>query len=341
MRRRIVNHHKLIKSFDRTADKTERFFDKLFKNKEFRKKKDFTWKGPQYNPYRREDTSGRRKLTLELVILGSSTLLLIYLIVFSGLFNIRHITISGNKKIDAVEMEVVVKNTLEYKSFGFIPNSSYFVANIEDLKEVLTRRFPIDTITIEKKFPHDLAIGLTEKISTIIYDNGSIYAQVGLDGSVIELIRAVEDREWKEVISAVVTTTEDGTTTTIDAVVDKVHSPDSKGLITEVGDYPLIYDKRGHTIDKGLKPLSGDEAQLALEWYNGIKNMEFGINLFGIENNTDFFIETKQGWVIKGRFIRKNVTDQIRELKLALQKIDDTKRLSYIDLRYENRIYWK
>lgn len=341
MRRRIVNHHKLIKSFDRTADKTEDFFDTLFKSKAPRKKKDFTWKGPQYNPYKKEEDSGKKKLVLKLTILGISTALLIYLIIFSGLFNISYITISGNDKITAPEIELVIKNTLEYKSLGFIPNGSYFVANIEDIEEVLKHRFPIEKIVIEKKFPHVLNIQITEKISTIVYDNGSVYALVGLDGSVIELMRAVENHEWKDVLGSGVTTTEDGTTTTIAVVVDQIHTPDTKKIIDQAGEYPIVYDKRSHEIDKGQKVMKPEEVQLIIEWYNEIKNMDFSIDTFVIENDTDFSIETKQSWIIKGRITRKNTPDQIRELKLALQKIEDTKKLSYIDIRYENRIYWK
>ncbi len=341
MRRRIVNHHKLIKSFDRTADKTERFFDKLFKNRDLRKKKDFTWKGTQYSPYKREDTSDRKKLVLELSILAVSVISLVYLIVFSGLFNITHITISGNKKITTAEIETVIKNTLDYKTLRVIPNSSYFLANIEDISEVLKRRFPIDTISITKEFPHDLKVEITEKISTIIYDNSSTYALVGLDGSIIELVREVENHEWEEVFGETVTTTADGATTTLTAVIGKKHVPDYKKIIGEVGDYPLIYDKRGHVVEKGLSVLTPEEVRLMIEWYNGIKNNEFGIRAFVIENDIDFSIETREGWIIKGRFIRTDTLDQLRELKLALGKIDNTKNLSYIDLRYENRIYWK
>lgn len=341
MRKRLVNHHKFIKSFDRTAEKTERFFDTLFKKNGPRKKKDFTWKGTQYNPFIKEDHSGKRKLILELIILGVSILAVIYLIVFSGFFNITHITISGNSKIATTEIEAVVRNTLEFKSYGFIPNSSFFVANVTDIQDVLQRRFPISEVVIEKKFPHDLIINISEKISTIIYDNGSKYGLVGLDGSVIELLRAVEDSEWTNIMGKGVTTTEDGTTSTIDIVTERLHIPDIKKVTDQAGDYVVIYDKRGHQVDKGIVVMTPKEVQLMIDWYNEIKNENFGITMITIENDTDFSLQTKEGWIIKGRFVRKNTADQFRELKLALQKIENTKKLSYIDLRYENRIYWK
>jgi cell division septal protein FtsQ len=341
MRRKIVNHHKLIKSFDRTADKTERFFDKLFKKNGPRKKKDFTWKGTQYNPFTKVDHSEKRKLILELIVLTISIMAVIYLIVFSGLFNIIHIMISGNNKITAAEIKAVVKNTLEFKSYGCIPNSSFFVADVTDIKEVLKKRFPIDEIKIEKQFPHDLNITLTEKISTIVYDNGTVYGLIGLDGSVIELIRSVEDSEWKDVIGKGVTTTADGTTSTIDMVTERMHTPDTSKLTEQTGEYPLIYDKREHQTDKGLTVLTPEEVKLMIDWHNEIKNETYGVAVFTIENDMDFSIQTKEGWIIKSRFARKNAVDQLRELKLALQKIENTKKLSYIDVRYENRIYWK
>lgn len=341
MRKRIVNHHKLIKTFDRTADKTERFFDKLFKKNGPRKKKDFTWKGPQYNPFIKEEKLHKGKLLLKIGTLIVSVVLLIYVVVFSRLFDITNISISGNKKISTAEIEGVIKNTLEYQSYGFIPNSSFFVANIDDIREVLKRRFPIDEIRIEKRFPHDLSIMLTEKISTIVYDNGSVYGLIGLDGSVIELIRAVENYEWKDVVGKMVTTTLDGTTTTVDVVSDRVHTPDTKKILDQAGEYPVIYDKRAHQTDKGLIVLRPEEVALLIAWYNEVKNLSFGVNSIIIENDLDFLIQTKEGWTIKSRFARNNAEEQVRELKLALPKIENTKKLSYIDLRYENRMYWK
>ncbi len=303
--------------------------------------KDYTWKGTQYNPYRTEDTSGRRSMFLKLGVLLVSVILLIYSIVFSGLFNITTITVSGNTRIATEDIVGLVRKTLDYRSLGFIPNSSFFIANTEDIKEVLKGRFPIDQISIEMHFPHDLHVSLTEKLSTVVYDNGSVYGLVGLDGSVIELIRAVENREWKDVTEKVVTTTLDGTTSTIDVVLEKVHIPDVLGIRTETGEYPIVYDKRQHTTDEGLIVMIPAEVQLIIDWYNEIKTTPVVVSLITIEDDSDFFITTAEGWVIKTRFTRKNALDQVRELKLALEKIENTSRLSYIDLRYENRIYWK
>ncbi|HRH23702.1 MAG TPA: FtsQ-type POTRA domain-containing protein [Candidatus Magasanikbacteria bacterium] len=342
MRKRIVNHHRLIKNIDRTAEKTERFFDKMFKNNKPRKVKDFTWKGTQYNPYRKEDTTGNKKMMIKLSVLVVSILLLIYMVIFSGLFNITDVHISGNSRITTAEIEEVISNTLGYKSFGFIPNSSFLIANTLDISEVLKKRFPIDEIQVEKRFPHEMNIVIKEKVSTIIYDNGVMYGLVGLDGSVVELIRAVENHEWKDIIGKVSTTTTDGVTTTVDVVVDQVHTPNTINIYGDkTKEFPIIYDKRKHEVGKGLKVLKPEEVELMIAWYNQVKNMDFGVSYFTIENNIDFYITTQDGWTIKTRFARSRAEDQIREIKLALQKIENKKNLSYIDIRYENRIYWK
>ncbi len=342
MRRRVVNHHRLIKNIDRTAEKTERFFDNILKGRGPRKVKDFTWKGTQYNPYRKEDTGRSKKIAIELSILGVSILLLIYLVIFSGLFNITEVHITGNSRIPTEEIEEVIANTLEYKSFGFIPNSSFVIANTVDISEVLKKRFPIEDIQVEKHFPHEMNIIIKEKVSTIIYDNGEMYGLVGLDGSVVELIRAVENHEWKDIIGKTVTSTADGVTSTIDIVVDQVHTPNTTNIYGDrTKEFPIIYDKRTHEVGKGLKVLKTEEVELLIAWYNQIKNMDFGVAYFTIENNVDFYITTQDGWIVKTRFARQSAEDQVREIKLALQKIENAKSLSYIDIRYENRIYWK
>ncbi len=342
MRRRLVNHHRLIKNIDRTAEKTERFFDRIFRHRRPRKLKDFTWKGPQYNPYRKEDTTGNRKLLIEVSILLLSVFSCIYLVIFSGLFDITRIHITGNNRIPTQEIETVVINTLEYRDLGFIPNKSFFTASIIDITEVLKKRFPIEQIRIEKRFPHEITIEIKEKVSTLIYDNGEMYALVGIDGSVVELIRAVEKHEWKEIVGEGVTTSPEGITSTVAVVVDRVHTPNTNTVYGEqTPEFPIVYDKRGHVVEKGSGVLEATEAQLMISWYNATKNTDFGISYITIENTLDFYLTTRDGWIIKTRFKRQNPEDQIREIKLALQKNETRKNLSYIDVRYENRIYWK
>ena len=343
MRRRIVNHHRLIKTIDRTAQKTGHFFDRLFKPKPAygTKLKDHTWQGTQYNPYIHKDVSTGKKTLFKLIILFTTVILFVYIIIFSRLFDFTSITITGNSKITKEDILNVVKNTLEYKNWGIIPNSSFFIAHTNDIGEVLKRRFPIDSIQVEKHFPHELSITITEKISTVIYDNGSVYSFVGLDGSVVELIRAVENYEWKDIMDKVVTTTSEGVSTTIEMSIGKEHTPDIEKIRKQIGEYAVVYDKRQHQTDKGLTVMRPEETELIVSWYNEIKNADFSAQLFIIENDTDLSILTNEGWIIKTRFVRTNAPDELREIKLALQKIENRRSLSYIDIRYQNRIYWK
>jgi cell division septal protein FtsQ len=337
----MVNHHKFVKSFNRTADKTERFFGKFFKRKQHKKIKDYTWKGTQYNPYRKEDNSGKRKTIIKLSVLAITILGFGYVVIFSGLFDITDITVEGNEKISSEEIIEVINKTLEYKSLGFIPNASFFVANIEDLVAVLKGRFPIESVVVEKKFPHDLHVRIDEKILAIVYGNSSLYGLAGLDGSVIERIRAVETHEWQDVMGDVVTTTAEGVTTTLSVVRERIHIPDIASIEREMGEYAIVYDKRGRDIDKGLQVLTPEEVKTTIEWYHRLKNTEFGMQYLTIENTMDFIVTTKEGWIIRSRFARTAVEKQIKELELALEKIENRRSIQYIDLRYENRIYWK
>jgi len=342
MSRRVYlsSQHKLVRKVDRVAKKTERWFDRIFYKKKKKKIKGYHWEGPKYNPFVPEDTAGFFSYKIKIGILCISTIVLVYLTIFSGFFDITNISITGTDRIDAIEMYEVVKNTLDYKNIGIIPNSSFFMANVRDVSEVLKTRFPIQDIRVEKRFPNDMNIQIVEKLSTVIYDNGSLYGIVGIDGRIIELSRAVLEYEWKNIWGTTVTTTEEGVEERVPVIIGRTHTPDISKLTEEIGEYPIVYDKRDRIMEKDVEVLHKNEVVLIITWFQELQNTKFGSSLFEIQNNMDMSIHTQEGWIIKTRLTRNNVEEQLRELQLVLDK-NEEETLSYIDIRYKNRIYWK
>lgn len=341
MSRRVYlsSQHKLVRKVDRAAKKTERWFDRIFHKKNKKKIKGYHWEGTKYNPFTPEDNTFF-SYKIKVGVLCVSIIFLIYLTIFSGFFDITDITITGTDRIHITEVHEVVKNTLDYKNIGVIPNSSFFMANVRDVSEVLKTRFPIQDIRVEKKFPNEMNIQIVEKLSTVIYDNGLLYGIVGLDGRIIELSRAVLEYEWKNIWGTTVTTTIEGIQEQVPIIKGRIHTPDTLKLAEEIGEYPIVYDKRERAMEKDTEVLHENEVRLIISWFQELQNTEFSSSLFEIQNNMDMHIYTPKGWIIKTRITRNSIEEQLREIRLVLDKNEESS-LSYIDVRYKNRIYWK
>jgi hypothetical protein len=131
------------------------------------------------------------------------------------------------------------------------PQNNFFVLDIDDLHTILEQKFGLQKLTITKRFPHSVHIVLEEKLSSIMYDNGEQYAMIDAKGKVSEILRIIDDSEWRVIKKRVTSTSEGGTEVSTEQIVSRFHTPNYKKIISEVGDYPLVYDNRSKKVGKG------------------------------------------------------------------------------------------
>ncbi|MFA7244800.1 MAG: hypothetical protein WC070_01300 [Candidatus Magasanikbacteria bacterium] len=338
---KILNHHKFHKQLKHKIKKTQSFFSGFFNSKKTRR--DFSWQGREVvNPFIHENS--KKGLYIKIAIIICSFVTIFLILIFHSFFKINDIEIEGLQRIKKMEFEDTVKGIMNYKTFGFISQDSYLLANLEEMKDILKERYPIEKIVIKKTFPNKLFIIIQEKISTIIYDNGKEYVYLDLNGKVVEIMRKVSDYEWKNITQNVVTSTSDGTTSTIDIVVGKIHEPDINAIKKDLGNYPIIYDK-SHIEDIQINSVVLKKEHVAniIYWFKSFEtNSKLPLKYFLLEENKqDLIIKTFKASFVKTK-IDNNVDEQIFILdKLFKERLKNDSNFNYIDLRYSDRIYWR
>lgn len=313
-----------------------------FFHKKTKKTKDFSWEGVDRNPFRKENKKGKRIFYFYLLLIFFSFLSTFFLVIFHPFFRINNLEIKGLQRIKENEIKSVTLDLLNLKSFIFLPNYSYFKVNIQDISEILKERFPIESINIKKVFPDQLQIEIEEKITTIIYDNSKEYSFINLEGDVIEIFRKVASYEWEEKKEISTSTNEIGEIVKTENIIDRKHEPDVKNLINDIGNYPIIYDKRNQEIEINKNVLSQEQSEKIVTWFGLLKNTNIKLKYFLIDDYStgQLNIQTLDGWYIKTN-IEREVEPQIRELETLLKQEIKGSFLNYIDLRYSDRIYWK
>ncbi|MBU2542097.1 FtsQ-type POTRA domain-containing protein [Patescibacteria group bacterium] len=261
---------------------------------------------------------------------------------YSNFFKISKIEYDGLQRISKTELTDAVLGVINYRKFFIFPAESYFIVNLDEIRDIVKRRFPINSIIVKKVFPNTLQITLEEKISTVIYDSGAEYSYLGMEGKIVEIIQKVGDDEWQRNIEIVTSTNELGQEIQEEKILSEVHLPNTSLIMKEMGDYPIVYDTRKQVIEINSKVVDEKIVQGIIDWFNLINkttNIEFDYII--IENEIgDGVIKTREGWDIVVK-LNENVKQQFEELQYILKEKVKRNSLNYIDLRFTNKVYWQ
>ncbi|HBU06479.1 MAG TPA: hypothetical protein DEB09_00170 [Candidatus Magasanikbacteria bacterium] len=304
--------------------------------------RDFDWHKRKRNPFWQEQGEKDWKKIIELSILGIAVLSMIIISVFSHFFYIKTINITGLQRISETEIKNATLGVINYKRLFILPGQNYFIVDLDEVRDILKEKFPIESIVISKTFPNVLNINIEEKISTLIYDNGKNYSYIGTDGHIVEILRKVGDDEWQTQTKTTTSTNETGETITKTEIIKLAHIPSVRNIVNEMGDYPIVYDIRNK--DTNLNDRVLDEVNVAgiINWFNLLtKKTDIPFGYVVLENDLgDGVIKTREGWNIKVK-LDKEIDKQFEELQFTLKNKVKRNNLQYIDLRYLGKVYWQ
>lgn len=340
MRRKLVNQYKFKKRLRRLFQSGVQPIvspDTV----EIKSTKDFAWHRTKQNPfYRTEKPSFRTKF---FTIVGIMSFLgMIGIGIFHPFFYISKIEAEGISRLSKEEFLSSAYGAMEYKKFLVFPAKSYFLADVDEIRDILFDRFPLTDIIVQKNFPNIITITVQEKMSKIIYDNGVEYSYLGLDGRIVEIIRKVGDNEWKRIIETVTSTSAAGAITTTEKIVESVHVPAVRSLREDAGDYPVVYDMRNdETAEINAVRLSVDWVKNIIFWFetaNVTLQKPFGYII--IQNNQgESILKLRDGHEVKLN-ISHNADEQIATLQTALGLIGGSP-YEYVDVRYQGKVFWQ
>ncbi|MEK7151407.1 MAG: hypothetical protein AAB784_01675 [Patescibacteria group bacterium] len=235
------------------------------------------------------------------VILG-----IVYWMFFSGALNIRTIEINVSSELRS-SVNDVVNDWLNRGFWRFIRRNNILFVFGNDLAAELKSKFlKLESIRVDKKFPHSLIISITERKSVGIVCSTMSGACFNFDK---------------------------------DGVAFSVTQSSSGFLILN------ITDRRNVELGLGKIVIASDWLVNIITARELLTKSEIGIAEFVIPEDSldEFYAVTADGW----RIMFNNQTDiksQISALEVFLkEKISVAQRsqLQYIDLRIQDRIYYK
>ncbi len=279
--------------------------------------------------------------TIKLTTIGLTCISTLGLLFLHPFFQIQAVNIQGLQRINEADIHDTVNGILSYKRFFLFPQNNFFVVNIDDLHSILEQKFALKKLTISKKFPHTLNLTLEEKLSSILYDNGEQYSMIDANGKITEILRIVDDSEWRVVKKLVTSTSENGVQVSTEQIISKFHTPNYKKIMTEVGEYPLVYDTRNKKIQKGERILDENTVQEIIEWYENLKqNTDIPLTYFYLDQEVgDVTIKTDEGWYIKAK-LDDTIAEQFQTLQYILKEKVKRPEIQYIDVRFSGRAFW-
>lgn len=248
----------------------------------------------------------------------------VYLFFFTSTFNVKNITISGNKAIDESAIRETADAIAGKKIMGIF-NNNILLVKTSEIEDAIKNKFGgVSGISVEKKFSRTLEINITEKPIDISWCNRIKIERVSESGKKSETNAPLETAQcyFSDEENIIYAKVPDGLLA--DSV--KVFRDDLININAKAGDKALTAFVRELTINFNRK------IGLTLDY----------LYLPPLASK-EIHLVTTDGWKIYFD-LNRNINDQLWVLSSVLKsKIPDSdkKNLDYIDLRVTDRVNYK
>lgn len=275
-------------------------------------------------------------------------------LLFAAYFQITRVSYYGLNTVKKEAIEQYMNEHILTARFHWWPARNYFLINRGNIERKLKNNFFFSAVAVKKIFPNQLLIDVTEKISSIIYDDGQQYYLLDQNGQIIKALRPVADTELKTIFipppplpeiptSTAGTNLATSTPNTASGTIRITHTPDSNSLRQEFGNFPIVYNKLASSEEAtstiGAHVFNPKSVQGTLEWQTLVEQRGIGqVKYYVSDKNTPGLTTIlNQRWNIlidpTG-----NLKQQADNVQLILR---ENKPAQYIDVRFGDRVYWK
>ena len=247
--------------------------------------------------------------------------LFIYVVFYSPLFQIKSLLLSGNKTVSSAEIKKVARLVLDRPVWLVLPNNLVLL-NKEEIKNNLLDNFPrIDSLKIKRKFLNQIKIEISEKRGLVVWCRSYLS----------------ENQESEEISEIKNCYLVDGNGLAYSQIADFNQRP---------GDLPLVEDKLTNPIIFGESVANSEFISFVFRVQEILPRMT-DLEVIKLDTPSaqtkELYLTTNENWQIYFDTTR-SAEEQVRILNRLLQeKIspEERKNLEYIDLRIENRAYYK
>lgn len=250
--------------------------------------------------------NGRGKYYFFILVIG-----FVYFVLFSNLFTINSVLITGINYLTDDHIRPTAVDFMAKKKWFILPQNNLIFSDTEKLKNLISEKlkdqFALSSLEIKKNYPDTLEIKVDERIPSFTWVSNNITYYVDLNG---KATKRLEEGE------------------TID------------------GNFPKIYDLTNQEIklnDPVISPgIINYIFTVISEFHQKMKCCQVADFQYDPAILPDLWLKTKGDWRIfldTGR----SPADQINEALLIINEYfsQDQTIIDYIDVRIEDRVYYK
>lgn len=246
---------------------------------------------------------------LFIVLVGAA----VYFVFFSQYFVIRNIQISGVEKISQDDLHSLIDSQLATRRFFIFNQDNIFVFDEKTAEKIIDGKYALNSLKIDKSLPGTLKISLEEKKPAIIWKTADKFYLVGGDGAIINEISPEEVSGYQG------------------------NQPGVKMAV--------VFDDSNASVSTKDEILTSRVVQNINDLQNYLSQTT-GLQILNLEmaNHDDPTIKclTGEGWEAYFSFVN-DLNAQVNKLKVFLEEKNQAERrgLQYVDLRFEDRVYYK
>jgi len=236
---------------------------------------------------------------------------IVYLTIFSSYLRFTTWQVTGLSNIDETNFHQLVDQDLSKKYLGFISRNTFFSIQPRALEQLLREQYPLlREVTVERIFPATLLVGVRERNAIVLWCSGETCAHVLEDGSTLPVTTVYQE--------------EVNQTRTL-FLRDESGEPLRFGSQVFESDFILLIFKLREELESRFGIVARPDMGFVSRFANEIR------------------IKTGEGWEVYFS-TRVSAETSLGALSLLLGEEIPKERhqdLSYIDLRTENRIFYR
>lgn len=249
---------------------------------------------------------------------------LFYAVLFSSLFEVKHIEFTGNQKISTEELEPFVAQRIARKLLFFQVNHLFFVDS-SNIQGDIGNAFPAaERVFIKKKLFGTVIVEVRERKDVALWCRKKSYE--------VEFSDTAQSKT---------------------KVVEQCFALDASGIIfeeREAGGHVAIWtgeNKREALL--GEKVIEGELLEILLDFQRELdafilfKELELRVSSLSVISQDQVNAKISEGWQVYFN-PKENIAWQITKLKLVLEReipAEKRSKLEYIDLRFGDQAYIK
>ncbi len=288
-----------------------------------RRKKDYQ-RNNFSNPYfPRSKNKVRWRFNFFLVVFFFGIFFSIYFFCGTDFLKIENIEILGNNKISQEQVRQTLDNQLSKKTlFIFNQNNIFFFSKKKAINK-LKEDYLIKDVKIKKLFFNTLKIEVKERVFSVVWVRDDNRYYLDFEGVSVKKVESNDTMIER-----------------IDDYTEIIRPKSDLG-----NNYPVIIDISGsqESTVAGSQLVDKKTVDFILEVNEKLESADFNMSHYEIasRHSRDIVLVTNEGWKVNFNTIKPS-SDQIDLLFFILtQKVNNRGSLNYIDLRFEEKIFYK